>query len=80
MSFNCILALATQMVGSGFLAGAFSSELYILQTVIHLWIMHPSVADADSLDEEVEVALRGFQNAQQRFLSLLFWGDCAERR
>lgn len=68
------------MLGPGFLGGAFSSELCRLQIIgRHLWIMHPIVADNDSLGEEVEVAPRGFQNAQQRFLSLSFWGDYADR-
>lgn len=45
----------------------------------HLGILRSDAADPDPLGEEAEVAVRGFQNikvlTQQRFPSLLFWGD-----
>lgn len=79
MNFSCTLVLSCTNVKGRPSWGPCSSGLCSLLTVRgHLWIMHLSVTDSDPLDEEVEVAARGFQNTQQRFPSLLFWGGYAE--
>lgn len=74
MSFNCTLALSAQMVGPGLFGGI---QLRAVQPADCSWAL-ASVIDTDPLDEEVEVAARGFQNTQQTFPSLLFWGDYSE--
>lgn len=78
MSFSCALVPRRTKVRARPPGGVI--KIRAVQPVDgHLGILRSDAADPDPLGEEADVAVRGFQNikvlTQQRFPSLLFWGD-----